>query len=106
MAFRKRDLIGSVSGIAMLIGAAPAFAADTTPAASTTQVGEVTVTGIRQSLEKAIQIKRTSDDQVDAISATDIGKLPDKNIADALRPAARAASINTTVSASGAPRPA
>jgi iron complex outermembrane receptor protein len=97
MAFRKRDLIGSVSGIAMLIGAAPAFAADAPPS-STTQVGEVTVTGIRQSLEKAIAIKRASDDQVDAISATDIGKLPDKNIADALQ---RLPGVNTQSAASG-----
>ena len=80
MAFRKTVLIGSVSSIAMLCAAAPALAA---PAANTGD--EVVVVGLRQSLEKAIQVKRVSEDQVDAISATDIGKLPDKNIADALQ---------------------
>jgi len=98
MAFRKRHLIVSVSGLAMLIGAAPTIAAAATPPTDTTQVGEVTVTGIRQSLEKAIQVKRASDDQVDAISATDIGKLPDKNIADALQ---RLPGVNTQSAASG-----
>jgi iron complex outermembrane receptor protein len=78
MAIRRNVLIGSVSGLAILCAAAPALAAGT-------DGEEVVVTGIRQSLEKAIQVKRLSDDQVDAISATDIGKLPDKNIADALQ---------------------
>jgi iron complex outermembrane receptor protein len=98
MTFRKRDLIGSVSGVAMLIAAAPTITAAATPPTDSTQVGEVTVTGIRQSLQKAIEIKRVSDDQVDAISATDIGKLPDKNIADALQ---RLPGVNTQSAASG-----
>ena len=46
---------------------------------SSATVGEVVVTGIRESLEKAIQLKKSSDDQVDVISSDDIGKLPDKN---------------------------
>ena len=92
MAFRKTLLIGSVSGIAMLCMAAPAFAAPASPN------DEVVVTGIGQSLEKAIEIKRTNTDQVDAISATDIGKLPDRNVADALQ---RLPGINTSSAASG-----
>jgi iron complex outermembrane receptor protein len=75
-------LIGSASLLAI------AFAVDTARAAdadSATNVGEIVVPGIRQSLEKAIAIKRASENSVDAISATDIGKLPDKNIADALQ---------------------
>jgi iron complex outermembrane receptor protein len=93
MAFRKTLLIGSASAIAMICSAAPAFAAD--PA---TQSDEVVVTGIGQSLEKAIEIKRISTDQVDAISATDIGKLPDRNVADALQ---RLPGVNTSSAASG-----
>jgi iron complex outermembrane receptor protein len=74
----------------MLIGtasfAALGFAVDSAMAAdSSTTVQEVVVPGIRQSLEKAIEIKRVHENSVDAISATDIGKLPDKNIADALQ---------------------
>lgn len=44
----------------------------------------VTVTGYRQSLEKAIDIKRNANAVVDAISAEDIGKFPDTNAAESL----------------------
>lgn len=44
----------------------------------------IQVYGIRGSLIKSIAIKRQSVNIVDAISAEDIGKLPDVNIADAL----------------------
>jgi iron complex outermembrane recepter protein len=44
----------------------------------------VTVTGYRQSLEKALVIKRNANAVVDAISAEDIGKFPDTNAAESL----------------------
>ena len=44
----------------------------------------VTVTGYRQSLEKALTIKRNANAVVDAISAEDIGKFPDTNAAESL----------------------
>jgi TonB-dependent receptor len=46
---------------------------------------EVVVTGIRQSLEAAIDIKRNADSFVDAISAEDVGKLPDANLAEVMQ---------------------
>ncbi|MDO6421821.1 TonB-dependent receptor [Saccharophagus degradans] len=46
---------------------------------------EVVVTGIRQSLQAAADIKRNESRIVDAIVAEDIGKLPDNNIAEALQ---------------------
>ncbi len=45
---------------------------------------EVVVTGIKGSLKKSIDTKRFADSIVDAISAEDIGKFPDKNVADSL----------------------
>jgi iron complex outermembrane receptor protein len=45
---------------------------------------EVTVTGIRASIQSAIAVKRESADIVEAISAEDIGKLPDPSIAESL----------------------
>jgi len=93
MDVRRRILIGSVSAATLvMVGAAPAMAADA-PA-----VSELVVTGMRESLEKAIEIKRASDNHVEAISADDIGKLPDKNVADALQ---RIPGVNTTSAASG-----
>ncbi|WP_308366489.1 MULTISPECIES: TonB-dependent receptor [unclassified Microbulbifer] len=46
---------------------------------------EVTVTGIRGSLQDALSTKRDSYAIVDAISAEDIGKFPDKNVAESLQ---------------------
>ncbi|WP_346837181.1 TonB-dependent receptor [Microbulbifer sp. SAOS-129_SWC] len=45
---------------------------------------EVTVTGIRASLQDAQSVKRNSVAIVDAISAEDVGKFPDKNVAESL----------------------
>ena len=53
-------------------------------AADEAPVEEVTVTGIRASIESAIEVKRESGDIVEAISAEDIGKLPDPSIAESL----------------------
>ena len=45
----------------------------------------VIVTGIRSSLTDAADIKREADGVVDAISAEDIGKFPDTNLAESLQ---------------------
>ena len=61
------------------------FAADTTATtASDSQLEEITVTGIRASLQQSLDIKRDSFGIVDAISAEDIGKFPDSNLAAAM----------------------
>lgn len=46
---------------------------------------EVVVTGVRSAQETAVSIKRDADTIVDAISAQDIGKLPDVTITDSLQ---------------------
>ncbi|HEY2753347.1 TonB-dependent receptor plug domain-containing protein, partial [Phenylobacterium sp.] len=94
MDVRRRILVGSASALALVCAAAtPALAADAPPA-----VSEVVVTGIRESLQRAIELKRASDNNVEVISSSDIGKLPDKNVADALQ---RLPGVNTTSAASG-----
>ena len=47
--------------------------------------GDIVVTGIRASLERSIAIKRDSNGVVDAISAEDIGKFPNTNLAESLQ---------------------
>ena len=49
------------------------------------EVDEIVVSGIREATKNAIDIKRNAGSVVDAISATDIGKLPDATIADSLQ---------------------
>ncbi|WNO11201.1 TonB-dependent receptor [Teredinibacter sp. KSP-S5-2] len=46
---------------------------------------EVLVTGIRSSLIAALDSKRNSTSIIDAINSEDIGKFPDKNVADSLQ---------------------
>jgi TonB-dependent receptor len=57
-----------------------------TPAAegSTEDVATVVVSGIRHGIEDAIALKRDSSSIVEAISAEDIGKLPDTSIAESI----------------------
>jgi iron complex outermembrane recepter protein len=60
----------------------------TTPPSTTpapVPVMSVTVTGIRYSLEKSLETKRNSDSVIEVVTSDDIGKLPDKNIADAVQ---------------------
>ncbi|WP_020651719.1 TonB-dependent receptor [Massilia niastensis] len=49
-----------------------------------TGVSTVKVTGIRQGIEAAISIKKNSSSIVEAISAEDIGKLPDQSVAESI----------------------
>jgi len=70
---------------------APATVAAEGPAAtsapsddSSDNVATVTVTGIRAAIENAIGIKQDSGSIVEAISAEDIGKLPDTSIAESI----------------------
>jgi iron complex outermembrane recepter protein len=77
-----------VSGMAlgsMAFGghALAADAADTV-VTSNNELSEIVVTGIRASLQKSLDIKRESLGIVDAISAEDIGKFPDSNLATAM----------------------
>lgn len=57
----------------------------TAPQATEQQVEVIEVRGIRRSLESAMNTKRFADAVVDAVSAEDIGKFPDKNIAESLQ---------------------
>ncbi|MGX4643650.1 TonB-dependent receptor [Massilia sp. SYSU DXS3249] len=58
--------------------------ADATVSTTTTPVQTVRVTGIRRGIEAAISIKKNSTSIVEAISAEDIGKLPDQSVADSI----------------------
>jgi TonB-dependent receptor len=69
--------------LAAALVAAPAWA-QTTPAASQ-QLETVTVTGIRASLESALNAKRQDKGIVDVIKAEDMGKFPDTNLAESLQ---------------------
>lgn len=69
--------------VAPIAATAPA-AAPATPAAQEPVMQRVLVSGIRRGIEAAISIKRNSDSIVEAISAEDIGKLPDATVAESI----------------------
>ncbi len=94
----KGILAGSASALAILAAGVPAVAQSNTEPQNNAPIETVVVTGIRASLDRAIDIKRDSTAIVDAVSAEDIGKFPDKNVADALQ---RVPGVNTVSAASG-----
>ncbi|MEP7187419.1 MAG: TonB-dependent receptor [Rhodanobacter sp.] len=53
-------------------------------ATDVSDLSAVVVTGIRGSIQSALKAKQSSDDIIEAISAEDIGKLPDASIAESL----------------------
>ena len=68
----------------MLLSASTLAMAPMVIAQDNTPEDEVIVTGIRQSLENALEEKRNADSLVEVILAEDIGKLPDQNLAEVL----------------------
>jgi len=86
-------LVSTVLASASLFAAPAAAQTDAAPASDTSaqsarstdeQGQDIVVTGIRQSLGAARDIKRESSQFVDAIVSDDIGKLPDRNVAESL----------------------
>ncbi|WP_347302577.1 TonB-dependent receptor [Croceibacterium sp. TMG7-5b_MA50] len=98
---RHKCILSLSSALAgTLLAASPAIAQDTPPPASAAtpseaeaQQGlptpgageEIVVTGFRESLASAINLKRNSSGVVDAIKAEDIAQFPDLNLAESLQ---------------------
>jgi TonB-dependent receptor len=75
------------AGCAVFVSALSAnvYAQSTTTAQATdAPMATVTVTGIRRGIEDAISVKKDATSIVEAISAEDIGKLPDVSIAESI----------------------
>ena len=81
-----------------LLSAAFAAQAQDTPNA---QLDTVVVTGVRAAQEKALSVKRNADTHIDVISAEDIGKMPDKNVADSLARIPGVSVLNSPAGGSG-----
>ncbi|MGE8232302.1 MAG: TonB-dependent receptor [Stenotrophomonas sp.] len=83
--FGKTPVTLLATAIASVLTAPLAFAQSAPAAAEATQLDAVNVTGYRQSLQKSLDEKRYTTEQVDAIFAEDIGKFPDQNLAESLQ---------------------
>lgn len=76
--------------LSLLASAVPALvampaAAQTAEAEAEAPAEDIVVTGIRSSLNSALQVKRSAASVVDAISAEDIGHYPDINVAESVQ---------------------
>lgn len=67
--------------LAATLGGAPLTAMAQT---ATADVQSVTVTGLRRSIETSVASKRNSDSIIEAVSAEELGKLPDVSIAESI----------------------
>ena len=67
-------------GVSAQAQAQDAATTDTAPAEAS-ELDRVVVTGIRASLQQALDTKRNSDAIVDVITAEDVGKFPSTNVA-------------------------
>jgi iron complex outermembrane receptor protein len=72
---KRSTLIGTAVAIALFGQNDPA---------SAQELDEVIVTGIRFSNEKSLDTKRDANSVIEVVTAEDIGKMPDKNVADSL----------------------
>jgi len=84
---------GSLCALLLATTAMPAFAADnTTPSAPTDAApaadgdqNVIVVTGVREAELRAIEAKRKADNVTETLMANDVGKLPDQNVAEAVK---------------------
>jgi iron complex outermembrane recepter protein len=75
--------VKSALGLAIMVPSTMALA-QTDPNAAAETLETVLVTGIRASVEQSLEAKRAADSVQEVITAEDIGKMPDKNVADSL----------------------
>ncbi len=90
-----RTAIAAAVAVLMMGGQAQAQESAGAPAEP---MQAVVVTGVRAALEQSLRQKRDADAVVDVVTAEDIGKMPDKNVADAIQ---RLPGVNTQSSAGG-----
>lgn len=73
---QQRPALHAVAGAVLILAASSAAQAQDTQT--------ITVTGIRAAIESAITTKKNAESIVEAISAEDIGKLPDASVAESV----------------------
>ena len=80
--FTKSRISAAVTGAIYTVVAAQAMAQES---GAEQEVEQIEVRGVRGSLSQSMNVKRQSSGVVDAISAEDMGKFPDTNLAESLQ---------------------
>ena len=81
--FNKNLLSSAIVAVLASTATTQAAAEETPPPKK--EIEAITVTGIRGSLARSMDVKREASGVVDSISAEDIGKFPDTNLAESLQ---------------------
>ncbi|MFC7292854.1 TonB-dependent receptor [Hirschia litorea] len=83
----KKSLFAGLATTILGVGGANAQSVEPTDVEAENPIllETIVVTGIRKSLSDAVSMKKNASSIVDVISAEDIGKLPDQNVAEALQ---------------------
>src|SRR5262249_20588075 len=82
---RRSALLSAAISSCLALSAHAAQPASNTASTTTEPLEEVVVTGFRASLANALQTKRESNQIIESVSAEDIGKFPDQNVAESLQ---------------------
>jgi len=85
MQLRKKALTMSIVAALGMCGTAAAQDAQQSGETEAKDLDTVVVRGIRGSVEKSLDVKRDAKAHVEVVTAEDIGKMPDKNVADSLQ---------------------
>ena len=80
----RNSLLPAVSVIALMVHADAALAQDASSASEET-ADEIVITGYRASIAQSLDAKRELSVIADVVTAEDIGKFPDRNVAEALQ---------------------
>jgi iron complex outermembrane receptor protein len=83
--FKQKPLASAVSMALWSLAALPAMAQNGAATTTTGAMQTVEVTGIRASMAKSLSVKKDAAANVEVITAEDVGKMPDKNLADSLQ---------------------
>jgi len=81
MKVKLHPIAGAVAALGLLGATLPAKAQSSADSPD----AQVIVTGIRGALQQSLNQKRNAETRVEVITAEDIGKMPDKNVADSLQ---------------------
>jgi iron complex outermembrane receptor protein len=94
----KMSKLTPIATAAAILTLSVAMNAQAQQAATDKEPETVVVSGIRGSLQQSLSVKRNASSNVDVITAEDVGKMPDKNVADSLQ---RVPGVNISTSGAG-----
>ena len=85
MHLKRSTALGTAVAMALYAQSHTVLAQRAAPKPNETEIEEIVVVGIRRSLRDSLTAKQMSDAVIDVVSGEDVGKFPDKNLAEAIQ---------------------